>query len=423
MVIMKKILSTLLCLLILLSLCSTAYSQESFEENETLNLSGNLKTGDYFILGKYNNEPILWRYMADDKNGKLIISDRILCIKPFGDNYSNSNYWKESFIRVWLNSSAHDNEIDWSQYVPDWSSFYINFNEKGFMSESNFNLSEKSAIKQVIQWTMLPENKLALTENGVSTAYSSIKERILGRPQDGGKTIFYNIDELPNIYLGAAYQTSDTMFLLDEIQIYNIWKNFNDIRALCRYDAYMPSIEYTDGYLGYSLRTPTGNVNTCIDEYNKYNTNVYINGIRPAFYLNEECAYIKSGSGTADDPYIMDGIEKAVYINNAKAEMKEPPITVEGIVMVPMQETFEKLGANVIYDEETQAVTAELNGKYIYTLTDNKGILINGECDDMGYPTTMVFNKPYVPLSAIEKSVTQNVQWNNDLQQLNIWTE
>ena len=41
----------------------------------------------------------------------------------------------------------------------------------------------------------------------------------------------------------------------------------------------------------------------------------------------------------------------------------------------------------------------------------------------MGYPMTMVVNKPYVPLSAIEKSVTPNVQWNNDLQQLNIQTE
>ncbi len=119
----------------------------------------------------------------------------------------------------------------------------------------------------------------------------------------------------------------------------------------------------------------------------------------------------------------MDGKEKTVYINNIKAEIEEPPVTVEGIVMVPMQETFEKLGASVVYNEETQAVTAELNGKYIYTLSDNKGILINGESGDMGYPMTMIMGMPYVPLTAIELSITLNVLWNNELQQLNIWTE
>ena len=34
--------------------------------------------GTYLQMGKYNNEPILWRYMADDENGKLIVSDNML---------------------------------------------------------------------------------------------------------------------------------------------------------------------------------------------------------------------------------------------------------------------------------------------------------------------------------------------------------
>lgn len=210
---------------------------------------------------------------------------------------------------------------------------------------------------------------------------------------------------------------------LDEMQICNTLKIFTDLRAKCGHGAYMPSVEFSDGYLRYSLRTPTGEVNTRIDAHNIYYTNVYIDGIRPAFYIDEENSYIKSGSGTEDDPYVMDGKEKTVYINNIKAEIEEPPVTVEGIVMVPMQKTFEKLGANVVYDEETQAVTAELNGKYIYTLSDNKGILINGESGDMGYPMTMIMGMPYVPLTAIELSITLNVLWNNELQQLNIWTE
>ena len=37
-----------------------------------------MQIGDYFILGKYNEEPIAWRYVADDENGKLIVSDKIV---------------------------------------------------------------------------------------------------------------------------------------------------------------------------------------------------------------------------------------------------------------------------------------------------------------------------------------------------------
>lgn len=405
---MKRLMTVVLSMIILIGLsCGakfTSYNQVEAKNFETLEL------GDYFTLGKYNNEPILWRYMADDEKGKLIVSDKIICLKPFGTD----NYWKNSFIRKWLNSDSAEGLIDWSLYVPEWIIPEININERGFLHDSNFSYTEKSIIRAITQWTMLPENKLDLTENGEKSSYSNVKTHTFSNPPE---IEIYSISEIPEIYFGAAHQLVDTVFLLDERQIYSIWSNFDTLLAM----------NTKENLCGYSLRTPT-ELSVCginanmYSSYTIYNTDKAV-GIRPAFYLEEENAYIKSGSGTVDDPYIMDGIEKAVYINNVKAEMKEPPVTVEGIVMVPMKETFEKLGANVIYDEETQAVTAELNGKYIYTLTDNKGILINGECDDMGYPMTMILGKPYVPLSAIEKSVTTNVQWNNDLQQLNIWTE
>ena len=61
-----------------------------------------MQIGDYFILGKYNEEPIVWRYVADDENGKLIVSDKVLCNKPFG----LSSFWQESYVRKWLNSTV-----------------------------------------------------------------------------------------------------------------------------------------------------------------------------------------------------------------------------------------------------------------------------------------------------------------------------
>ena len=69
-----------------------------------------MQLGNYFILGKYNDEPIVWRYVADDQNGKLIVSDKILCFKPFGKN----NFWEESYIRRWLNSTKSEGEEIWN---------------------------------------------------------------------------------------------------------------------------------------------------------------------------------------------------------------------------------------------------------------------------------------------------------------------
>ena len=66
-------------------------------------------------------------------------------------------------------------------------------------------------------------------------------------------------------------------------------------------------------------------------------------GVRPAFYLDEDNAVILSGSGTAEEPYIMTGREIEVYTNGTKAEMSDQPTIKDGIVMLPVKETFEKL--------------------------------------------------------------------------------
>lgn len=91
----------------------------------------------------------------------------------------------------------------------------------------------------------------------------------------------------------------------------------------------------------------------------------------------------------------MTGREIEVYTNGTKAEMSDQPTIKDGIVMLPVKETFEKLGAKVNWDEATQAVTIEKDGNYIYMLRDNKGIMINGEIYDLGYPMTMIEDVAY----------------------------
>lgn len=106
----------------------SAAEGESFRIDERL-----VRVGDYFLMGTYYGEPILWRCIKTDENGPLMLSDKILCIKAFdarGTNTSGShgrgyesgsvrkengsNYWGDSNIRDWLNSDASAGNVVWS---------------------------------------------------------------------------------------------------------------------------------------------------------------------------------------------------------------------------------------------------------------------------------------------------------------------
>ena len=400
-----------------------AKSNSNIIESENLKIDS-MQIGDYFSLGKYNDEPIIWRYVADDENGKLIVSDKVLCNKPFG----LSSFWQESYVRKWLNSTVSEGEVDWNlkEFHNRWVNENINTKEKGFLNESNFSQKERKVLKQVTQWTMLPINHLDLATNGETEVYNALKEYRQGSSIEPSYFKFYSVEELPEAYHGAAYEVTDTVFLMDEMQIYNMWKNFGDIKAILGekgVSAFSEPGEYTEYFLRTASKDETGC--TSLNENGEYGHGSchFYGGIRPAFYLDEDNAVILSGSGTAEEPYIMTGREIEVYTNGTKAEMSDQPTIKDGIVMLPVKETFEKLGAKVNWDEETQAVTIEKDGNYIYMLKDNKGIMINGEIYDLGYPMTMIEDVAYVPLTAIEMTITPNVTWNGEQYRIDINTK
>lgn len=76
-----------------------------------------IEIGDYIQMGTYGGEPIVWRCVAKDSNGPLMLSDRVLCdYMPYDaktnknaetgshrrnswrDNFG-SNHWRDSNIR------------------------------------------------------------------------------------------------------------------------------------------------------------------------------------------------------------------------------------------------------------------------------------------------------------------------------------
>ena len=83
----------------------------------------NIKIGEYIRLGTYENESVLWRCADIDDNGHLMLSDRVICdYLPYdaqtNDNSATcshrrngyrskygSNHWRDSNMRLWLNSA------------------------------------------------------------------------------------------------------------------------------------------------------------------------------------------------------------------------------------------------------------------------------------------------------------------------------
>ena len=446
---MKKIFILMVNLILALSLVMGSGANG---EAETASPADNLKIGDYIILGKYNGEPILWRYMADDENGKLIVTDKILCEKFFG----STNNWEDSFIRAWLNSSASEDETQWDfneikDYITD--SYK---NEKGFLHESNFTKAEKSVMKPVTQWTMLSPESINLSENNIFEAYSGIKAHIPGSPKDGGGDVFYEISELPEIYHGAAHKVTDRVFLMDEMQIYQIYCNLG-LDAICAKGFYDSIGLYSATYY---LRTPesVGDQNcTAVSTYGNYTAiwSYYNYGIRPAFYLEENNMIILSGNGTEEDPYVVNGKDTSennsqenqenqenqepnnseeqeqtekpsvitVFYNGSEISFDQLPYKENDRVLVPMRAIFETLGAEVEWNEAEQSITAVRGTDVIKMQIGSVTIIKNEEVIESDVAPRLIGERTFVPLRVIAESLDTNVEWVEEENKVLITTE
>ena len=133
-----------------------------------------IKVGDYVKMGAYNNASILWRCVSIDNNGPLMLADKIVDTLAYdaktNDNSNSkshsrsykrddygSNYWKDSNMRSWLNSTAAEGKVDWLCGNPPKDGYVSGvgaYNEKaGFLNA--FSKSEIAAMKTVTQRSLV----------------------------------------------------------------------------------------------------------------------------------------------------------------------------------------------------------------------------------------------------------------------------
>ena len=266
-----------------------------------------IKVGDYIKMGTYNNASILWRCVSIDDNGPLMLADKIVDTLAYdaktNDNSNSkshsrsykrddygSNYWKDSNMRSWLNSTAEAGKVDWLCGNPPKDGYVSGvgaYNEKaGFLNA--FSKSEIAAMKTVTQRSLVshPEYNKGIVEGDANSDllyYTDISEAVA------------NYD---NSYFET---TTEKVFLLDVKQANAVWKNLK---------GYYVAYNNNGMAWPYWLRTPVTDCNhdmryiSSSGQVGRYAPWYSDLGVRPAFYLDSEYFVATSGSGSQSNPYI-----------------------------------------------------------------------------------------------------------------------
>ena len=266
-----------------------------------------IKVGDYVKMGAYNNASILWRCVSIDNNGPLMLADKIVDTLAYdaktNDNSNSkshsrsykrddygSNYWKDSNMRSWLNSTAAEGKVDWLCGNPPKDGYVSGvgaYNEKaGFLNA--FSKSEIAAMKTVTQRSLV--------------SHPEYNKGIVDGDANSDLLYYTDISEAVANYDSSYFETTtEKVFLLDVRQANAVWKNLKGY-----YVAYN-----NDGMAWpYWLRTPVTDCNhdmryiSSSGQVGRYAPWYSDLGVRPAFYLDSEYFVTTSGSGSQSSPYI-----------------------------------------------------------------------------------------------------------------------
>jgi len=108
-------------------------------------------------------------------------------------------------------------------------------------------------------------------------------------------------------------------------------------------------------------------------------------------------------------PVMAQGIR--VIINNRESSFDQPPVMMNGNVMVPMREVFEELGADVKWQASSQTITARKDATEIIIQIGSTFASVNGKTQQLATPAAMVGGRTMVPLRFISEALGAGVQW------------
>lgn len=112
-----------------------------------------------------------------------------------------------------------------------------------------------------------------------------------------------------------------------------------------------------------------------------------------------------------------------VLVDGEKMEFDAQPEMVNERTMVPMRAIFEKLGAEVSWDQPTQTVTAVTPTKTVVSTIGEASMYVNGEEKVMDVSPYIKEERTYVPARFIAEALDCKVDWDQESHTVVITTQ
>lgn len=116
--------------------------------------------------------------------------------------------------------------------------------------------------------------------------------------------------------------------------------------------------------------------------------------------------------------------EIKVYIDGERIEFDTPPVLLNDRTMVPMRAIFEKLGANVKWNDEFMRAEGLFeNGRHIMMYIDKNTAYIDGELKILDAAPYLKDNRTMIPLRFVAEGSGAVVKWDDETQSVYITPE
>lgn len=137
---------------------------------------------------------------------------------------------------------------------------------------------------------------------------------------------------------------------------------------------------------------------------------VYVNGVNGG---DVTLTYKNSNADktfTANKPEVPD--EKiGIRVDGGYVYSDVDPVIVNDRTLVPMRAIFEKLEADVTYDDATATATAVRDGKTVQITEGSNTAYVNGEAVELDVAATIINDRFVVPIRFVSESLGATVEW------------
>lgn len=120
--------------------------------------------------------------------------------------------------------------------------------------------------------------------------------------------------------------------------------------------------------------------------------------------------------------YHRDVLPITIHADGEYVHSDVAPTIQNGRTLLPLRAAGEAIGATVDWDQPTQTATAEKDGKVVSFTLNSTTYYINGEAHTTDVAPSIVNNRTLLPLRVFAEALDANVEWNNDLRDVQIDT-